>query len=287
MFNESDLGTQEFRTRGWCFTWNNYSEKDIVTCRGLKSVYTVFGKEIAPTTGTPHLQGYFYFKEATTRSALCKKIKGASVRAAKGNAEQNQRYCSKEGEVYECGVPPHQGERKDLESIKKIIDDGGRLLDCFEGDFGTTCKYYKAFEKYISLKQKKRNKDDPHEVHWRWGVAGCGKSEFAYNNYKDVYNKPLGWFDQYANEECLLIDDFDDRTMESKDFLKLLDRYPYMGKTKGSFVHITSRVIVITSDHPPSYFWKQGNDLDQVIRRMTTVEEIPQKCLGNKEPNTV
>ena len=44
-----------------CFTINDYSEEDIQEMKMFGTeycTYIVFGKEIAPSTGTPHLQGY-------------------------------------------------------------------------------------------------------------------------------------------------------------------------------------------------------------------------------------
>ena len=43
--------------RKWCFTYSNYENVDeLISILKLSSKYG-FGYEIAPTTGTPHLQG--------------------------------------------------------------------------------------------------------------------------------------------------------------------------------------------------------------------------------------
>lgn len=58
---------QKGNARHWCFTWSNYTEKDIENLGSLKDSdkirYLGFGKEICPTTGTPHLQGYLSVAE--------------------------------------------------------------------------------------------------------------------------------------------------------------------------------------------------------------------------------
>ncbi len=48
-------------SRRYIFTLNNYTEEDVKILMEEKVFfsYLLFGKEIAPTTGTPHLQGYF------------------------------------------------------------------------------------------------------------------------------------------------------------------------------------------------------------------------------------
>lgn len=49
----------------WMFTVPNYSQKEVDVLQKMGQedcVYMCFGKEIAPTTGTPHLQGYCILK---------------------------------------------------------------------------------------------------------------------------------------------------------------------------------------------------------------------------------
>ncbi len=58
--------------RRWIFTLNNYTEIEL---GGLQSEeiyfsFILFGKEIAPTTGTPHLQGYFELPKKKTLGGL-------------------------------------------------------------------------------------------------------------------------------------------------------------------------------------------------------------------------
>jgi len=52
------------KSKSWCWTLNNYTEEEVkfiqesVNNPKLGIQFIIFGKEIAPTTGTPHLQGY-------------------------------------------------------------------------------------------------------------------------------------------------------------------------------------------------------------------------------------
>lgn len=47
------------RCRSWCFTWNNYPAAYQPVLDQLDVRYLCVGEEIAPGTGTPHLQGNF------------------------------------------------------------------------------------------------------------------------------------------------------------------------------------------------------------------------------------
>lgn len=49
------------RGRSWFITHNNYTDEDIRRYDSLKCERIFIGKEVAPTTGTPHLQGFIRF----------------------------------------------------------------------------------------------------------------------------------------------------------------------------------------------------------------------------------
>ena len=66
--------------RNAVFTCNNWSEDHIEKLKALPHVrYCCFGKEFAPTTGTPHLQGYIQFSTKVRLNSLKKKLKGFRV----------------------------------------------------------------------------------------------------------------------------------------------------------------------------------------------------------------
>jgi len=98
------------RARGYCFTWNNWGPEAIATLDSLEARYLCYGKEIAPDTGTPHLQGYLYWENGKTFSATRKKLLGAHVSIALGTPDQNRTYCSKAGDFVEFGVLPSDPE---------------------------------------------------------------------------------------------------------------------------------------------------------------------------------
>lgn len=91
----------------WCFTFNNYSEKDInelVPKISTLASRVIIGQETG-NGGTPHLQGYVEFhKKCRPKNNFNEKIHWEK---AKGNAIQNNTYCSKEDKVIlRIGFPP-------------------------------------------------------------------------------------------------------------------------------------------------------------------------------------
>jgi len=48
------------RSRKYVFTWNNYPPTYPGTLDDVLCKYVVAAEELAPTTGTPHLQGKYF-----------------------------------------------------------------------------------------------------------------------------------------------------------------------------------------------------------------------------------
>jgi len=75
--------------------------------------FLIYQKEAAPTTGTPHFQGYVVFKNPQSLVALRALNGAAHYEVAQGSAAQNITYCSKEPRLEATvtfGEPPAQGK---------------------------------------------------------------------------------------------------------------------------------------------------------------------------------
>lgn len=152
---KSDSNTDEdFRMRKYCFTINNYSEDDLPVFDEKKLVFLIYGREIAPTTGTPHLQGYLELKNPHAMKGLHKYLKGfsrASFLVANGTAAQNIDYCTKtDPDAVMYGTPgPGQGKRTDLVVASQLIveqPNSKGLLAVAKEHPSTYVKFYKGFE---------------------------------------------------------------------------------------------------------------------------------------------
>jgi len=63
--HQKKIYQSQYRATTWVFTLNNYDDDDLTRLQELtfpsstRSISTIgFQEEIAPTTGTPHLQGF-------------------------------------------------------------------------------------------------------------------------------------------------------------------------------------------------------------------------------------
>lgn len=113
-------------SRRYCFTINNPTDAETQQIRDLgnspTTSYLVFGREIAPGTGTPHLQGFVVFA-TNSRFRKAKRLicERAHLEIARATSAQAAEYCKKEGDFEEYGTPPRQGERNDFKEFKEWV----------------------------------------------------------------------------------------------------------------------------------------------------------------------
>lgn len=262
------------RSRGWCFTINNYTSDDEHHVFNLAwySKYVVCGKEVGES-GTPHLQGYVYFQDAKTMSAVSAYLPRAHLEKARGTAEENYQYCTKENDYYEYGekpLEPRDGGRLEKErwelALAAVTEN--RLEDVPADILGRNLKslQYAA----TALKVSKRNLEDTEEsMEWYYGESGTGKSRKAREENPGAYLKMCNkWWDGYQGQDVVIIEDFDSDHKMLCHHLKIwADRYPFPAEVKGGKIDIRPRKIIVTSNYRPDDIWTDEKDLDPILRR--------------------
>lgn len=124
--------------RAWVFTINNYTPEDESAVLALASQEgkikrMAVGKEVAPTTGTPHLQGYVRFVKSVRQGQVCAALGGrAHVEPRVADEPTAAGYALKGGEVF-VNFGQDYDPRKDVEEersrssavrVIKMIDSG-------------------------------------------------------------------------------------------------------------------------------------------------------------------
>lgn len=253
-------------SRSYCFTWNNYKQEDIDSLMKYEHRYIVIGLEKAPETGTPHLQGYIEFTSPKRLTTLHKAYPKVHWEPRKGTAAQASEYCKKGEEYVEDGQISKQGQRTDLETVARMaLDKTIPIEDITEQYPKQALLYTRRITELRHASYTNRTKQP--EITWLWGKTGVGKTRYAFDHHTDVYIKDgTQWWNEYTQNEAIVIDDFDGK-WPIRDLLRLLDRYPYQGQTKGSYVKINSPYIYITCEHPPQHFWSD-DILAQILRRI-------------------
>lgn len=275
------------RARRWCITLNNYTDEDVETWRNIQCKYICFGKEQGKQ-GTKHLQGYVEFENARNRNGL-KTVFGSRCHfeAARGTAEQNIEYCSKESRDADGTIRPGlffergshglgAGKRTDLTSLKrKFLEEDVPLSELVESEV----KNYQQLRFLEGLSRYKKPKHRQPKVFWYWGATGAGKTKTAYEhcdmNDCWISNGGLQWFDGYTGQRFVILDDL---RLESKDFaflLRLLDVYPFRVPFKGGFTNWQAEYIYVTCPYPPDAMPGCAHEnIAQLTRRISEVREF-------------
>lgn len=269
---------QNERARAFSITMNNYTADHIAWLSSLECKYLIYGKEIAPTTGTPHLQGYVYFNNPRTVRSLIKKLYGFHIEVAKGTPEQNITYCKKDGDFFESGVPPMSQEEKGNKGLEywqqqKTLAQSGDIEKC---DPKLYLTHYRTLKAIAFDSIAKRKYDDVTTKHlWYYGPSRTGKSRKARTEHPDAYLKLCNkWWDCYNGQEVAIIEDFDRRHSELIPFLKVwADRYPFPVEVKNGVTKIRPRLIIVTSNYHPSEIWfDEKGDLKPIYERFDIYE---------------
>lgn len=143
--------------RKWCYTLCNWTveEYDVLKCAMTtdKIKWYIIGKEVCPTTGTPHLQGFFEFNVRNRPSSLKLSKRIHFEPKCKGSVEDNYRYCSKEGDFV---------SNIECDEVIKTLDE---------------CKLFKWQEWLLNII---KGPVDDRKIYWIWEKNGnVGKSVFC------------------------------------------------------------------------------------------------------------
>ena len=275
------------RYRNFTITVNNPTPEDVEKLETIKCTYIVYGNEVGES-GTPHKQGTIIFKNGKTLSAAIKSLpKRAHVEVCK-HLFKSIEYCKKDGDFIERGEPPKTKE--DQGNMEKerwanfiSLAEQDRLEEIDPKD---RVKHYRAAEYFRSEGAKKRRLEDTEErMEWYYGPSGTGKSRKARSENPAAYLKMCNkWWDGYADEDCVIIEDFDKRHDVLAHHLKIWgDRYDFLAEHKGGAKRIRPKKIIVTSNYHPKDIWVQVADLEPILRRFKCVH-FGSITMKEKEP---
>jgi len=267
------------RNRNWVITLNNYVNTDMfdnVVCK-----YIAYSKEVAPTTGTPHLQGYISFANAKTHQQVKRLLPRCFVAPMLGSVSQNETYCSKAGLLIERGEKPVSNDNKGRaeklrwQRARDLAKDGN--LDEIDADIFIRC-----YSTLKNIKKDYQKKPSPEDVKcfWIYGLTGTGKSYSVETTFPDCYKKSmddLKWFDGYQGEDVIYLEDIDKYQVKWGGLLKrLADRWPMQASIKGSMLYIRPKIVIVTSNYRIEDIWSDEQTVDPLLRRFKQVEKLTQ-----------
>jgi len=244
--------------KSYCFTLNNYTEEEytklINVCEN-ESTYSILGKEVGES-GTPHIQGYIIFK----RSYHFQTIKNryfprCHIEIAAGSPSDSRRYCSKDGDFREFGEIPKSKRTRDELFVEFTSKLGRGTIGMVEfaaenpGAWGFSG--HTLLRNYLSVQPPI---DRPNiNVKWYWGKPGTGKSRRAHEEAPEAYVKDprTKWWNGYALEKCVIIDDFAPEGINMNHLLRWFDRYKCYVESKGGMIPLYAEIFIVTSNFQP------------------------------------
>lgn len=268
------------RNRNYCFTYNNYPDTSLVD--GIECKYIAYSHEVAPSTGTRHLQGYISFHTAKTVQAARRLLPGCHVVTMVGSIAQNDTYCSKVATLIHRGEKPISNDNKGR--AEKLRWQRAREL-AKEGNFDEIDAdiYIRCYSTLKSIAKDHMKKPEPVDVKcfWIYGSTGTGKSHAVETAFPNCYKKQmddLKWFDLYNDEEVVYLEDIDKYQVKWGGLLKrLADRWPMLASIKGSMKYIRPKVVIVTSNYRIEEIWNDEQTVDPLLRRFKEVHKETQE----------
>jgi hypothetical protein len=150
--NTNPPSKRQSLAKRWCFTFNNYTDEDILDVKSVfkdKNVQYIVGHEIGEN-GTPHLQGYIESSKQIRPIEYFKLSKKIHWEKCKGDRKANITYCSKDENCF--------GTFKPVVKIKTI----------------NPIDFYPWQKNIVDLIE---NDPDDRSIYWYWESKGkVGKS---------------------------------------------------------------------------------------------------------------
>lgn len=272
------------RSRGWCFTVNNYKQEDEDALIRVQYKYLVYGHEVGES-GTPHLQGFIYFTNARTGKAIKQLLpKGAHFEKQKGTVDQAADYCKKENDFVESGEKPCNQEEKGQRGKEAA---SWAIKKAREGDLqAIEDEQPKIFLQYgprlESLRVRNTEPLATLEHEWWIGPTGTGKSKTLWKLYgagktgdDRYYNKDIcKWWDGYRNQQVVAIEEWSPDVVPGliQKLKKWADHNPFNGEIKGgTLLDIRPKKIIVLSNYSIEQCFPRIEDYEPLSRRFKVI----------------
>ncbi len=259
--------------RHWCFT----SYLDLLPSVFDKCIvrYCIYQREICEETKRPHWQGYIEFHHNYRRGQVINVLGACHLEPRYATRSAAREYCRKKASAI-ANTQVEFGEwRVDIQHRRKLsdlLDSHVSLDDLIKEAPVYYVRYHRGLEKLYAYRNAQKAKEFRFvKVAVYLGPTGTGKTRKALEE-PDHFKLPLSdkiWFDCYAGESCLVIDDFYGNIRYSH-LLNILDGHELLLPVKGSFIWANWTKVIITSNREPCDWYKMMFGLPPALERRLT-----------------
>ncbi len=280
----------DLKHRGWAltinkgrFTWLEWYDR----IESDEHVYFCGQEEIAPQTGTEHIQAYVSYRERITFDEAREKWPGAAVSAIFKSPQVNRAYCLKEdtrkpgGHTWEDGVLPIYTKRQDCQTMVEMVTEGATNLQLIMWNAQLYSQMRNVLMELRDLLTGKRSEMTRCRVYW--GDTKMGKSRRAYavaNTFDKWDYVAVGmkgsrlWWDGCEMAMCIVVEDYDGE-WPMRTLLRVLDRYPMRVEIKGGHCQFVAKMVIFTSNkHPRDWYPDVEYDGGPLQRRLRDHGEV-------------
>lgn len=276
-------------TKFFAFTLNNYTDDQVSVIKDFAksdNVYhLIFGFEVAPTTGTKHLQGAFSLKNRSRGSTVKNLIgiKELHIEPTRKIYEANISYCKKSENYWEFPDSfirrdkvskkskqtfkeavelAKQGKFDQIEAekmikydmkFKKIYAESKEVENLYLNNrFGDFFKEFFIFMHGPTGTGKSFRIDDIIYTLQSWWKDYCNDNKMNYHPLRTFKKNLSKWWDGYLGEEIVIIEELQPNWCSiSGGKLKVwLDQYVFSGEVKGGTIEkMRPKWFIMTSNY--------------------------------------
>lgn len=215
---------------------------------------------------------------------------GCNVKRLKtiGDVKRAIKYVKKDGIYEEVGEadPRWQQMDKREKAYFALTHSNTECIDSGQYSFSELIKLQTIRNLFINdwPQFKKRN------VKWFYGATGTGKTRTAFQELLDMgidvnnifisSGKIDPFLNGYVGQRAAILDDFRPGFCRFEFLLRLLDGYPVVVNTKGSFIQWMAEEIIITAPTQPCEMYvnhetgQTWDCIDQLLRRIDEIREF-------------
>jgi len=266
--------------------------------------YCIFQTELCPTTQRVHFQGYMEFTQSKTYDAihLLEGMETAHIERRIASAKKAKHYCEKPVQGCDCNVClkelevptklegpwefgeiSQQGQRADLMEVQRDIERKVPMRRIAKEHFPEWVRFRQSFNEY--RRHQTECRDFKSKTFLFAGPPGKGKStlmkriaRYIGTYYKVPHKKGSGlYFDDYDNQEVMILDEFSGATCPPEFFNLLADEHECVLPVHGGAGHqMVSKYLFIGTNYAPKFWWKNRtpDQLLQTTRRIDVVFKV-------------